>query len=294
MHFSVRKFKNKTLFRNGVLDITVFLIYLKLLKLNIKNIEENYSTYFNDVLKLNPSFATFVGINNYNDKLEIPFSPNYINKSKKLIYKYLKIIKNIKNKNIYHYSLEYELKIGLQFYKYNFDYINFYYSNNIFTSFLSDIKENFFPLNNDNDLMNLIKRYSHISTYNKYLISNLKDGIKKNITIPKIIVDEIINNLKNMNNKKLYLRNKNRYCNDTINKYDKLIENKILKELNTLIIFFEVIYVKKSRKTIGLSNIKNGEQMYKLLIKYYLTLDNITEKDIYNYGLKEVKELKMK
>ena len=35
-----------------------------------------------------------------------------------------------------------------------------------------------------------------------------------------------------------------------------------------------------------------GKNMYKLLIKYYLTLDNITEKEIYDYGLKEVKRIK--
>ena len=252
-----------------------------------------FNNYFNDILKLNPSFATFVGINDYNDKLEIIFSPEYINQSKKLLNKYLIIIKKIKNKNIYHYSLEYELKIGLEFYKYNFNYINFDYSNNIFTSFLSDIKENFFPLNNDNDLLNLIKRYSNISIYINYLIINLKKGIDNNFTIPFIIVNEIINNLTNINNKKLYyLRNKNKFSNKNIDKYNNLIDNKILKELNNLIIFFNKIYIIKSRKTIGLSNIKNGKNMYKLLIKYYLTLDNITEKEIYDYGLKEVKRIK--
>lgn len=96
-----------------------YLIYLKLLKLNIKNIEENYSTYFNDVLNIskeNISFDLFKVIvnkdKNYNkdilnnlfkkcNKISLVITRNKLNNTfKKIIYYTFKFIKKINLKEI--------------------------------------------------------------------------------------------------------------------------------------------------------------------------------------------------
>ncbi len=70
-----------------------------------------FENYFNDILKLNPTFATFVGINKYNSLLENTLSDKYLEEYKEIIEKYLTKLKEIKKKNIYHKALKYELKI---------------------------------------------------------------------------------------------------------------------------------------------------------------------------------------
>ena len=51
-------------------------------------------------------------------------------------------------------------------------------------------------------------------------------------------------------------------------------------------------YIPKCRKTYGISNLPNGEKMYRFCAKKHIGLKNITIKSIHNYGLKEIERIK--
>ena len=53
-----------------------------------KSIMSNLELYFNDVLELNPSFASFLGRREYDNDYENPLSSEYKKKMKKIICKY--------------------------------------------------------------------------------------------------------------------------------------------------------------------------------------------------------------
>ena len=48
--------------------------------------------------------------------------------------------------------------------------------------------------------------------------------------------------------------------------------------------------MKKSRNSIGMLDLDNGKNLYKLTVSNLLTLNNINIESIHNYGLKEVKK----
>lgn len=118
----MRTYKNKfynNFFKYYLKDNIDYLIYLKLLNLNINNIDNNYKTYFNDILdisKENISFDLFKVIiskdTNYNknilnnlfyicDKISIIIYKNKINNTfKKILYYTYKFIKKINTKEL--------------------------------------------------------------------------------------------------------------------------------------------------------------------------------------------------
>ena len=65
--------------------------------------------YFNDIIKLNPSFGSFLGYRKYDSDYENTLSAEYRKKYKSLLHKY----KNTNDK-----VLRYEVKIGLRGLKY--------------------------------------------------------------------------------------------------------------------------------------------------------------------------------
>lgn len=81
-----------------------------------------YDKYFKEIVKLNPTFATFMGIHKYNDKFENVYSKEYISMYKKIILKYIKLNnKELIKDSTNHYArlLNYELTMSLDGYKYN-------------------------------------------------------------------------------------------------------------------------------------------------------------------------------
>jgi prolyl oligopeptidase len=134
--------------------------------------------------------------------------------------------------------------------------------------------------------------------------NNLKEGLAKGYTQPKLVTKQVITQIENLLNSeldnhpylKIFLSANNKYfTNDEKNKLIKnakeLINNKInpaYKQLNT---FLNDEYISKSRDTIGLRGIPNGKEWYEYLTKYHTTT-NLSPNEIHEIGLSEVNRIR--
>jgi len=195
--------------------------------------------YFNELLELNPylkfQFKIIKKIKTYENVLDC----NYIKRYNRILNKY---------KNSCDYDLRNMIRLFLQMDKI--------------------LKmDSMIPLTSyDNKILNFENEFAKNKilekSFNGYVdscIENMKEGIEKNITLPRII------------------------CKDLIKQIEKTKYTKLLK-------FLREIYYKKCRKNIGLCHLKNGREYYKLLIKYFCNGAYMSPQKIHNYGKKLVKK----
>lgn len=207
--------------------------------------------FFKDIVKLNPTLALDIGFKSKYifSHIENDISNEYIEDFKKILNKY----KNTKN-----ISLKYIVNIYLKMLKYPFILLPIYSLDNPIIEF-DYMNGSIYPKN---------KAYlkSRIEDFDKLLetsIIRMKEGMKKNITIPKIICKKIIKDL----SKPIY-----------INRYKKFIN------------FLKKDYLKKCRKKIGLYALKDGKKMYQLLIDINCSF-HIKAPEIHKIGLIETNKL---
>ena len=207
--------------------------------------------YFEEILKLNPSVCVNLGFKSKYifTHYENTHSHDYENKFKHILNKY---------KNTNNISLRYIINNNLRMLKYPFNLLPLYSFENIIMTFDFE-NENIYPKNNLY-LRNRIREFDNIITT---IIERMKEGISKNITIPKIICIKLIKDLSDKEYKYRYRK---------------------------LLYFLKNIYLPHCQDNIGLCNLNQGKEMYKLLIYDYCKF-NVSPEYIHHYGIKEVNRL---
>jgi len=211
----------------------------------------NYNSYFNDLLKINMQFKFAIGIKTKDTISHITdIYSNEHNKKLCKIYEKYKKSKNIELQLECMYIKKYiELKIFLYF------LINSH--SNIITTFEYETNKIYpkkYKLQRQKDFNKSIKSF----------IMRLKEGLKLNITIPKIICRIFLKQIK------------------TFKQYDYLYS------------FIKHSYLHKCRKTIGLYDTPNGNQIYKLFIKNTLGGIDKTPEEIHKLGLSLLPDISKK
>ena len=159
--------------------------------------------------------------------------------------------------------------------------------------------------------------YSSRSDYEDWLIrlskysdninnttNNLKEGLSKGYTQPKLITKQVITQIDNLLNSDLdshpYLKvflsaNDKYFINDEkkqiIDNAKELITNKIIPAYQELNAYLKNEYLPKSRDSIGLDGVPNGKEWYEYVARYHTTT-NLTPDEIHDIGLNEVKRIR--
>ena len=149
----------------------------------------------------------------------------------------------------------------------------------------------------------LVRLSKYVDNINNTTL-NLKEGLDKGYTQPKLITKQVIIQIDNILNSdidnhpymKIFLSAddiffQNNEKNQLIEEAKDLVVNKInpaYQELNT---FLKDEYLPKSRDSIGLSDIPNGKAWYEYVTRYHTTTD-LTPNEIHEIGLKEVKRIR--
>ena len=149
----------------------------------------------------------------------------------------------------------------------------------------------------------LVRLSKYVDNINNTTL-NLKEGLDKGYTQPKLITKQVIIQIDNILNSdidnhpymKIFLSAddiffQNNEKNQLIEEAKDLVVNKInpaYQELNT---FLKDEYLPKSRDSIGLSDIPNGKAWYEYVARYHTTTD-LTPNEIHEIGLKEVKRIR--
>ncbi len=229
--------------------------------------------YFNDIIKLNPSFGSFLGYRKYDGDYENSLSAEYRKKYKALLQKY----KNTKDK-----VLRYEVKMGLEGLKYKFYLIPFASHNNEIINF-TFFNQTSYPLKTARDYENLVRRHEIFMECIDSGIANMREGMKCGMVLPKLICEKMIAGVDAFYKKKGYII-------EVPKKYEYIFEKYSLK-IKELIDFLKGEYLKKCMTGVGVCYLPNGKKMYRYLVRAQTTT-NRTPEDIYAFGLKEVSRIK--
>ena len=246
-----------------------------------KSIMSNLELYFNDVLELNPSFASFLGKREYDNDSENPLSSEYKKKMKKIICKY----KNVPVKTLDDQVLSYIIDENITENKVKkLDLLPPLYSfeNGIIT-FTSSNKQ-FYPLETSQDFENLVKRHKKIMKIIDSCIKQMKEGMKRRVVLSKFICKRMIKLLDKFYNDKSYVMK------EVPEEYAGIFKQ-YGRKLKELIAFIKTKYLKKCINGHGLCYLPNGKNMYKFFVSQKTTTDK-TPSEIHQIGLKEVARLK--
>ena len=134
--------------------------------------------------------------------------------------------------------------------------------------------------------------------------NNLKEGLTKGYTQPKLVTKQVITQIDNLLNNDLdnhpYLKiflsaNDEYFINDDKNQLiedaKELITNKIIPAYQELNTFLKDEYLPQSRDSIGLDGVPNGKEWYEYVARYHTTT-NLTPDEIHDIGLGEVKRIR--
>ena len=134
--------------------------------------------------------------------------------------------------------------------------------------------------------------------------NNLKEGLAKGYTQPKLVTRQVITQIDNLLNKDIdshpYLKiflsaNDEYFINDEKNKLiddaKELISNKIIPAYQELNEFLKNEYLPKSRDSIGLDGVPDGKKWYEYVARYHTTT-NLTPDEIHEIGLSEVSRIR--
>jgi prolyl oligopeptidase len=146
-----------------------------------------------------------------------------------------------------------------------------------------------------------------LSKYSDNIINttnNLKEGLTKGYTQPKLVTEQVITQIDNLLNNDLdshpYLKifllaNDEYFINDDKNQLiedaKELITNKINPAYQELNNFLKDEYLPQSRDSIGLDGVPNGKEWYEYVARYHTTT-NLTPDEIHDIGLNEVKRIR--
>ena len=247
-----------------------------------------YKSYFKEFIELFPTLQDNLQLKEYKylqKHYENSLSIEHVENQKKLYNKYLILLKN---KKLDHYGkvLKQTLEIYLDAFKTNLDLMPLEHMDNPIPFFCEDASGNlFYKFKTHQDYYDFLNKTREFKEYINSCIEKMREGIKKKITLPKILAEKLLEQIKGIKKTKPYKNNnvpKNLKFNFNIE-----IEYHIDNMLKNLIFFLENEYIKNCRQTFGLSQLKDGKKMYKYLIKSYTSLD-IDPLEIHQYGLEEV------
>ena len=258
-----------------------------------------FNDFINDYFKLAPLNATYVGINDYNDKLKNYYAEKDLGIYFQFLKKYLKLVNielkkvNLSNKNNrYLKVLKYRIEMDIENYKFNFHYLPI---NSYHNPILSWVKlcsgDGFINLKTVKEFNDFIKRTDIFCNNIDSMIDRMDDGIKNDMVQPKKVMLKIVKDLENVIKNENYILNKKDIPKTVYKEYQTVIIYKFTKQIKKLIKYIKTVYIKKCHNGFGLKYIKNGPKMYEYLVRYHTTLKNPNIKEIHKLGLLEIERI---
>jgi uncharacterized protein (DUF885 family) len=246
-----------------------------------KRTMSNLELYFNDLLELNPSFASFLGKREYDNDYENPLSSKYGKKYNKILSKYKKSPVITLDDKILRYIIKQDNDSNKVK---NLNLLPPLYSfSNVVIEFTSNNSQ-FYPLKTSQDFENLVKRHKKYMKFIDSCIKQMKEGMKCGVVLSKFICKRMIERLDKFYNDKSYVMK------EVPEEYAGIFKQ-YGRKLKELIVFIKTKYLKKCISGHGLYYLPNGKKMYKFYAKQKTTIDK-SPSEIHQIGLKEVARIK--
>ena len=259
-------------------------------------VKKIFTDYFNEYLKLNPLFATFIGMHEYDDKLPDYYSDKYHYKEKTFYQRYLTLINNILPITQLDYinieAFRDLMLLKLEGLHLPFRELPITQMDNIFLSVMSLVIESGFqPLNDKPDLARFHERMSNFPNLVASIIIKMNEGIKSGRVLPKKIVTQVITQLNDILQDKPYTICRHKLSKRLYQQLIVILETFLIPPLETMIEFLKREYLGKARESYGYCDIPMGDEMYQYLVKISTTKYDLTIPKIHQLGIKETKRI---
>jgi len=268
-----------------------------------------FSEYHEGLLRLDPISATLSGDHRYDDQLPDDLSAGYIEKRKAFDHGYLKRLSAFKNSplsssdRISLQVLQKMLLSDLERLNLPFELIpinQFSCFPLLFAQMGSGSGGQ--PFENIDDYKNWMSRMKAYDRWTTTAISNMRTGIAKGITVPRVLIERTIPQLKLLANPDtsnvFFSPLKGLIKGGTDTERDSLKESfntalhlHIFPAYKRLLDFLQDEYLPKASSQAGLSAIPMGREMYAYYLRYYTTT-TLSPESIYKTGLREVERIR--
>jgi len=268
--------------------------------------------YASELYALNPLLATSNGVHDYNDRIALNLSQDYINKQLALNTKYLDTVATINTDQL---TDNEKLSIELLSYKLNIENEqlgNGYGLNRPVDQFVFSFPQNFatvaagasyVPFKTEEDYRNFISRMNYFSQWVDEAINNMTTGLELNNTVPKASMVKVPLQLKPLfetaaEQSIFYRPLKNipkeldsAGASQLKQDYKAAIETVLQPAYKKLNDYIENLYIPNARETTGLLDNSNGKEEYQYWLNFYTTLD-MTPDQIFDLGMREVARIR--
>ncbi|WP_028773527.1 DUF885 domain-containing protein [Shewanella waksmanii] len=262
--------------------------------------------YFKDVLQLNPIYATYVGVNDYNDQFGDSLTEGYLKARHELNTRYLKQVKAI-DRN----SLPANLQLSYDMFNYDRNVAlasetfpeHFIPMNQFYSTVISMVQlgsaESAQPFKTVEDYHNWLSRLDGFINWTKLAQQRMDEGIASKVVLPRVLVERIVPQLQaqiveGAENSLFYAPiNKlpegfsDAERTELTNAYKAKIELKLIPALESLKNYFANTYLPAARASDGWWGLPNGKVWYQHLANQHTTTTMPVD-EIHQVGLSEV------
>jgi len=269
-----------------------------------------FADNFSERLAANPTFATAIGDDRYDDRLANTYTADYRNSQRKNTRKWLQKIKAIDREqlvgqdrlsyDIFLYSLEQSIE-GEQFPGELLPISQFFNPANQFAGLGSG--KSIHPFKTVKNYDDWLSRATSIPDILDQIILNMREGIKQGIVQPRALMEKTLPQLKahivtDPSTSIFYQPIVNfpeGFTQADKTRLSKAFTDMILEQqvpaYQRLHSFIKDEYLPKTRNTFGLSFLPNGKAWYDYRLKTFTTND-LTAEEIHTFGLSEVSRIR--
>ena len=267
-----------------------------------------FQAYFDESMQMDPISATYVGINEYNDRFSPAITQQNLTQSLAFEEKYLAKIKAIdasalNGQDLLSYKIflqDREMAIkGAQFPGHLIPIHQMGGAHSYFASLGSGKSAQ--PFNTANDYRNFMSRAQGFATYMDSAIVAMTEGIEKSVVLPKPLIKKVLPQLQvhildDVTQSVFYAPLEKLRENVHITDVDKAqitkdyvdtIKNVIIPAYNRVYQFMRHSYLPKGRNSVGIKDLPNGKAWYEYRIETNTTLP-LTANEIHTFGQNEV------
>jgi uncharacterized protein (DUF885 family) len=269
-----------------------------------------FEEYFEESLRLSPLAATFIGDNRYNDRFDNPADLEYLGRLKALDERFLAKAQSFEEARLAadaRLSLEVferDRTLFLEGFRFPGELLPLDQMNSLASLFaVLGSGTSAHPFKTVKDYEDFLARSKEYVQWSDAAIERMRDGVKRGVTQPAIVVPKIVAQLRGVlaedpektifwqavKNMPESIRDPDRSRLNAA--YRRAIQEEILPSYQRLADFMEREYLPHARSTVGWSALPNGAAWYELQVRTTTTTD-MSANEIHDLGLSEVARIR--
>ena len=275
-----------------------------------QELRQVFEGYFEAYLQLFPTFATSIGDHRFDDQFEISISEEHLAKQRELYLKSLGELAGIKTAKLeaddrLNYAvLKYSLTLRLEGLKFNRQLLPVRQLGSTPVEFpLLGSGRGEQPFKTSVDYDNFLKRIEKFQDWINVAIENMRLGTGQGIVQPRVVMERTLPQLEAMivtdPQRSIFFQPilqmpasfENAEKNRLTAAYTQAIQQEIVPTYQKLHSFIQDDYLPKTRATVGMSDLPNGNEWYDYLVKRQTTTE-LTPEEIFQLGMEEVQRIK--